>query len=96
MGSWDSWRPTRFFAPRPMPSVLYFVRKYYGDAPAKYYLIQNLPTAFLFYQWKKHKVLKIIFFCAAPLIFPMILITGFRSWHISTKKINEGSKIELL
>jgi Predicted glycosyltransferases len=37
MGSWDSFRPTRFFAPRPVPSVLYYVRKYFGASSAFFY-----------------------------------------------------------
>ena len=26
MGSWDSWRPLKFFSARPIPSVLYYSR----------------------------------------------------------------------
>ncbi|MBT8287834.1 MAG: glycosyltransferase family 2 protein, partial [Bacteroidia bacterium] len=35
MGSWDAFRPTGFFDPRPVPSVLYYFRKYYGNSLAK-------------------------------------------------------------
>ena len=29
MGSWDGFRPTKWFAPKPVPSVLYFFSKYF-------------------------------------------------------------------
>src|SRR5690606_12763057 len=31
MGSWDGWRPKKWNAPRPVPSILYLSRKYHGD-----------------------------------------------------------------
>jgi Predicted glycosyltransferases len=31
MGSWDGFRPKKWFSPRPIPSVLYQFRKYYGN-----------------------------------------------------------------
>ena len=29
LGSWDAFRPTSFFKPRPIPSVLYYARKFW-------------------------------------------------------------------
>jgi len=96
MGSWDSWRPTRFFAPRPVPSVLYFIRKYYGNAASKYYLLQNIPGSLIPYQLKKSKGLKWFFWISAPFLLPFITFSIVRSWTLSSQKLKAGSKIDWL
>lgn len=43
MGSWDSFRPTNLLAPRPIPSVLYYTRKYFGNKAAFFNLLTGVP-----------------------------------------------------
>jgi glycosyltransferase involved in cell wall biosynthesis len=93
MGSWDSLRPTNLFAPRPVPSVLYLARKYFGNTAAKFYLIQNIPFSFIPYKFKKSKYIKLAFLVILPLLFPVMLVVVLKSWSKATQMLNEGAKI---
>ncbi|MFZ4428215.1 MAG: glycosyltransferase family 2 protein [Saprospiraceae bacterium] len=94
MGSWDSWRPTRFFAPRPVPSVLYYVRKYFGAAAAVYYLLPNVMASYIPYAWKRHRTKKLLAFALIFIIFPFVLVSLMRSWRLAGQKLRIGEKID--
>src|SRR5690606_7855475 len=55
MGSWDGFRPKKMFSPRPIPSVLYFYRKYFGNTAAKWALLRTVPLSIMPYQFKSNK-----------------------------------------
>ena len=93
MGSWDALRPKSLFAPRPVPSVLYLARKYFGNESAVYYLIQNIPFSFIPYKFKKSKGLKLMFIFILPVLLPLMFIAVYKSWNRSSKMLKEGSKI---
>lgn len=90
LGSWDALRPSSFMAPRPIPSVLYFYRRYFGNESAIYFLIQNIPQSFIPYRLKKSKLLKLIAMITSPFLLPVMIISVARSWKESGKKLREG------
>lgn len=94
MGSWDSFRPTRFFAPRPVPSILYFVRKYYGNHQAIFLLLKSVPSMLLPYQHRNSKKMLPVSFLAALFLSPLLAIQIGRSWRRSTKMLCQGARIE--
>jgi hypothetical protein len=96
MGSWDALRPKNLFAPRPVPSVLYYIRKYFGKKQAIIYLLQNVPFSFIPYKFKKFKILKLISLIVIPILLPLVFLTTGRSWHEATKKLRQGSLIPKL
>jgi hypothetical protein len=96
MGSWDSLRPKSLFAPRPVPSVLYLIRKYYGNQEAVYYLIKNMPQSYVPYKFKGNKKAKILIFLAFPLWIPLAVVSAIKSWNLATLKLSQGSLIESL
>jgi glycosyltransferase involved in cell wall biosynthesis len=96
MGSWDALRPKSLFAPRPVPSVLYLARKYFGNTAAKFYLIQNIPFSFIPYKFKKSKYLKLGFLVILPLLVPVMLVVVIKSWSKASQMLNEGAKITQL
>ncbi len=96
IGSWDALRPTSLFAPRPVPSVLYLLRKYYGQSEAIFYLIKNIPQSYMPYKLKNHKVAKALYLLFFPVFIPIALFAVRRSWKLSSSKINQGSLIEKL
>ena len=96
MGSWDAFRPKNVFAPRPIPSVLYFYRKYYGNHRARLELIRTVPSSVMPYKFKGNKALKIVGVFFSILIFPLILFQVLKSWRLASVKLKQGSKIELL
>jgi hypothetical protein len=93
MGSWDALRPNSLLAPRPVPSALYLTRKYFGNATAIFYLIQNIPFSFIPYKFKKSKYLKLAFLVILPLLIPVMLVVVLKSWSKASQMLNEGAKI---
>jgi glycosyltransferase involved in cell wall biosynthesis len=96
MGSWDALRPKTLFAQRPVPSVLYLIRKYYGNQEAIYYLIKNIPNSYMPYKYKKNKIMRLIYGLIFPLFLPIALVAVYQSWKMASIKINEGSRIDKL
>ena len=96
MGSWDAFRPKRILAPRPVPSVLYLARKYFGNTSAALFALQNIPFSFIPYSLKKYRLLKLIFVLFTPFLLPVMIYDGLISWQQSTKKLRQGAIIETL
>lgn len=96
MGSWDALRPKSLFAPRPVPSVLYLIRKYYGNQEAVYYLIKNIPQSYMPYKFKKNKIMRLTYGFIFPLFLPIAFVAVYQSWKMASIKINEGSRIDKL
>lgn len=96
MGSWDSLRPTKFFAPRPIPSVNYFMRKYFGSNRTILSLMISLPMSLIPYKLKSNFVLTVMSFVLIFFLFPLYLYQIIAAWKISDRMLAEGSKIEML
>lgn len=96
MGSWDAFRPSKFFAPRPIPSVLYYFRRYYGNASARIALLRTVPISLFPYQFKNNKPLLVLACIVTILILPIVLFQVSKSWRLSSKKLKEGPLIESL
>lgn len=92
MGSWDGWRPKKFFGPRPVPSILYLFRKYFGNSAARLTLLKNLPPSLIPYQFKGNRIMKVLGFLVSVLFFPLIGLQVFYSWRSSSKMINQKSE----
>ncbi len=96
MGSWDALRPKSLFAPRPVPSVLYLIRKYYGNQEAILYLIKNIPQSYMPYKFKKNKIMRLTYGFIFPLFLPIAFVAVVRSWNLATDKIEKGQSIAQL
>lgn len=96
MGSWDAFRTTKLFAPRPIPSVLYLFRKYFGNKPAVYAILRTVPFSVIPYRFKSNKILLLVGLMLAILLIPYIIFQVVLSWHRSNKKIEEGAIIPSL
>ncbi|MGJ8593519.1 MAG: glycosyltransferase family 2 protein [Aquaticitalea sp.] len=96
MGSWDAFRPSNFLAPRPIPSVLYYFRSYYGSNSARWALLKTIPLSIMPYKFKKNKPLMIIGIFLTLLLTPFIVFQVLKSWQLSSKKMKEGTLIEQL
>ncbi|MDG5492230.1 glycosyltransferase family 2 protein [Psychroserpens sp. SPM9] len=96
MGSWDAFRPSNFFAPRPIPSVLYFFRRYFGKKASRLALLRMVPLSIFPYQFKKNKPLLVLGVLVSILILPLVIYQVFKSWHLASKKIKQGPLIKPL
>jgi glycosyltransferase involved in cell wall biosynthesis len=90
MGSWDALRPKKLLAPRPVPSVLYFIRQYFGASSALSYLAINLPSSFIPYKWKKNRGLRVLSFLLMPFYLPLMLYVGRSSWKRASSMLKKG------
>ena len=93
LGSWDAFRPTSFLKPRPIPSVLYYARKNFGNYNTLVYLLINLPLSLSKYSKKTDHLFTFFSLLLFVLIFPIILFQTFNSWIISSNILSEGDKI---
>jgi len=96
MGSWDAFRTKKWFAPRPIPSVLYLFRKYYGNKRARFALLKTVPPSIIPYRFKKNKKLLVVGVFVSVLLLPLILIQVGISWRASSKKLIQGAYISEL
>ncbi len=93
-GGWDAFRPGRLFAPRPIPSVLYFCRRYFGASSALYLLILSLPTSVIPYRYKGDKRMKWLMPLLFPFAAPVLVIQASISWRHSSRMLAKGPLIE--
>ena len=96
MGSWDAFRTKKLFAPRPIPSVLYLYRTYYGAARSRLALLKTVPPSIVPYRFKKSRKLKLLGIFVSVFLLPVIGVQVLLSWHKATKKLKEGPKIREL
>ncbi len=96
MGAWDAFRSAKWFAPKPVPSVLYLYRKYFGKKAAKLVLLKNIPPSMIPYKFKKNKKLLPVGLLLALFAFPLVAYQVSKSWKIAGKMLKEGAKIEKL
>lgn len=95
-GSWDAWRPKNLLDPRPVPSVLYLTRKYFGTKLSFLNVIVNSLPSLVPYKFKKNKVLKLLSFLLFPVLLPLVGYQVFKSWRLASEKLKKGSLIEFL
>ena len=94
LGSWDGLRPHNWFDPRPIPSVLYYWRKYWGTRSSIFALIQTVPFSLNPY-WLKGKksgyILSLVLFF---LLLPVVVLQVVRSWLKASKMMKYGAMIQ--
>lgn len=96
LGSWDAYRVKNIWSPRPVPSVLYFYRSYFGDKLAKFELLKNIPKAIIPYKYKHRKKYLLMGIFLSLFLLPLISFQVLQSWRLSGIKLREGAKVEFL
>ena len=90
MGSWDAFRTKKLFAPRPVPSVLYFYRSYFGKRRAIFALLKSVPPSIIPYRFKRNKVLLLLGIFVSVFLLPLIFLQVMFSWKKASEKIKQG------
>lgn len=96
MGSWDAFRPKNLFSPRPVPSTLYLIRKYFGNSSAIILLFNTIPQSIFSYKYKNKKSFKILSILVMPFLLPILVLQVIKSWSAASEKLNQGSIVPLL
>ena len=94
LGSWDAFRPVNLLSPRPIPSVLYYYRNYFGKQRTKLALIKLVPMSLIPYRYKKQQSMLILGALFSIVLFPLVLFQVSKSWKLASRKIAEGPKID--
>ncbi len=93
MGSWDAFRPKKLFAPRPIPSVLYLYRKYFGRKRALLAIFRSVPQSIIPYRYKKNKKMMVLGMLISVFLFPFVVVQVVISWRLASRKLREGAMI---
>ena len=88
---WDGMRPKSIFEPRPIPSVLYLYRKYWGNKSSILSLIQTLPTSLGPYRIKGTGLGKLVSLIILLFFFPFVILQVLRAWIISSKMLKNAT-----
>lgn len=96
MGSWDGFRPKKWFSPRPIPSVIYQFRKYYGSKMTVFNLLKSIPPSVIPYKFKGNKSFIVLAYISMLVIWPIILCQVGKSWSLASKKIKQGAMIKYI
>jgi glycosyltransferase involved in cell wall biosynthesis len=94
IGSWDAFRPKKFFSPRPLPSVVYLYRKYFPKKNVRNALIMGMYPSLIPYKWKGKTYLYPLSAILSIFILPVLMLQLGISWSRASKMLNEGDKIE--
>jgi GT2 family glycosyltransferase len=96
MGSWDAFRPKSLVAPRPVPSVLYLFRKYFGARAAIKAICILTPPSLIPYRLKGNRPLRGLAYLFAIIFAPVLIIQVVRAWSAASKKLKAGADIPIL
>lgn len=94
MGSWDGFRPKKWFDPRPIPSVVYLFRKYHGNKAAKLALLKTVPSSIIPYKYKSSSLMMMLGGLISIFLLPIVALQVRKSWKLASLKLSEGPKIE--
>ena len=96
MGSWDGFRPIKWFSPRPIPSVIYQFRKYYGVKMTVFNLLKSVPPSVIPYKFKGNNFFNVLAYISMLVIWPIILYQVVKSWGLASKKLKQGAIIKYI
>jgi len=88
MGHWDAFRSKYIFSPRPIPSVLYLYRKYWGTKAAILEIMHSIPLSFCPYYLKGKRKGYILSLAVFILLWPFIMVLMISSFKLSTRMLN--------
>lgn len=96
MGSWDGLRPKKLFAPRPVPSIVYSCRKYFGEKVARLMIWWDVQVSLMPYKYKGSQSATLLSMLIFIICFPVVGAQMLISWRQAEQKILEGDRIEQL
>jgi len=96
LGSWDAFRPSKWFSPRPIPSVTYYFRRYFGNRATRLALLRIVPISLFSYKLKKNRLALLLSLLLAVLLSPFIVYQVWKSWTLANEKLKQGPLIDYL
>src|SRR5207248_2427570 len=96
MGSWDGFRPKKWFAPKPVPSVIYSFKKYFPSHLYKNAILIGIMLSNVRYKYKRSNKMLLLSVLLAIVKAPVLWIQYIRSKHLANKMLQEDKAVILL
>ncbi|QEC69096.1 glycosyltransferase family 2 protein [Panacibacter ginsenosidivorans] len=96
MGSWDGFRPTKWFAPKPVPSVLYLLKKYFSQSFYKNAVLLGIMLSNVSYKQKRSSNMLMLSVVLTVIKSPLLYMQYRRSLHIAKQMLHNNYQPELL
>jgi GT2 family glycosyltransferase len=96
IGHWDGFRPKKWFAPKPIPSVTYLYKKYYPKRLYKNAVYLGIMLSNLPYKHKGNKWAILSSLLLTIVKLPILIIQFQQSKKIANQKLKQGGLIEVL
>jgi glycosyltransferase involved in cell wall biosynthesis len=96
MGSWDGFRPKKWFAPKPIPSVIYLFEKYFNRQFTNNAVFIGIMLSNVAYKNKGKSSMLLLSVVLTIIKSPVLFIQYQRSKNIAKKMLQARYKSELL
>lgn len=96
MGSWDGFRPKKWFAPKPIPSVIYLYKKYLPKSLYKNAVLIGIMLSNVSYKYKRSNKMLFLSVILTIVKSPLLLIQYCRACKIAQQMLGSGYQPELL
>lgn len=96
IGHWDGFRPKKWFAPKPIPSVVYLFKKYYPKHLYRSVMFLGILLSNVSYRKKKSGKMLAFSVVFAIIKFPLLIISFYRARSIANKMLQKDNTISVL
>jgi len=96
MGSWDGFRPKKWFAPKPIPSVVYLYKKYYPKKLYRSVIFLGIILSNVSYKNKGSNKMLALSVALTVIKSPVLLIQFLRARSIANDMLKKDNGIALL
>lgn len=96
IGHWDGFRPKKLFAPKPIPSVVYMLKKYYPKSLSGKAIMLGVMLSNVGFKNKRKNSMLLLSLFLAILKSPLLLIQYYKSSKRANAMLKGGHKIETL
>ncbi|HEX8460341.1 MAG TPA: glycosyltransferase family A protein [Segetibacter sp.] len=96
MGSWDGFRPKKWFAPKPIPSVVFLYRKYYPKQLYNSMMLLGIMLSNVSYRNKGSNKMLALSIALTVIKSPLLLIQYLRARSIAEEMLRKDDGIKLL
>lgn len=95
-GSWDAYKPAKFWGIRPVPSVFYFYLKYFPVSHLYADLLVKLPLSFASARKENSFIEKLFSVLVFIFMTPFLTFSVIRSWKKGSGMLKSGAEIDKL
>ncbi len=96
MGSWDAFRPKKWFAPKPIPSVVFLYKKYYPKTLYRSMMILAMMISNVHFKNKGSNKMLIWSIFLSVVKSPLLIIQFWKARSIANKMLAKDNGIKLL